>query len=128
MWPFSRRRRPEGATKSDGAPDEVFRGRPPEWSSVAPMPVAARRMDVTIERAFRDGLTAFQDSRVTAEPLGHAVLPEAPAGRVEARALPPLVYVDPPPHPPAPPVETFRAQPAVHVLPTAPKTAAKVQR
>src|SRR5437867_2802346 len=112
MWPFSRRGHRKGATTSDGA-GEVFRAL--EWSSVAPMPVTAPKMDVTIERSFRDGLTAFHDTRVTAEPLGHAVLPDAPAGRVEARPLLPLVFAEP-----AAPVTPVEAAPAFRAPPVTP--------
>src|SRR5438477_9018006 len=114
MWPFSRKSRREGATTNDGATGDVFRA--PEWSSVVPLSLTVPAMDVTIGRSFRDGLTAFQDARVTAEPLGHAVLPDAPAGRVEAQSLPPLVLAEPTPAAPLRPAEAspvFRAQPAV---------------
>src|SRR3954447_26242196 len=99
MWPFSRRRHRDGAATSDGGSGEMFRAQHHEWSSVAPMPMTAPAMDVTIERSFRNGLSTYQDARVTAEPLGHAVLPAAPAGRVEARPLPPLLFAEPVPPP-----------------------------
>ena len=102
MWPWTRRAR---RTAGDAGPVQVEAHRaaapararrpvfsaeapPPGWALVPPMAPLTAPMSLTAgPRSFRNQLVAPRESRITAEPLGHVVSPEAPTGRVEGLAV-----------------------------------------
>lgn len=131
MWPFSRRSRrggddrgadgpptPQEAAQQPGRARSVFGASgPPSWSILPPMSPSLPPLALTLNRFFQGDLASFEDTRLTAVPLGHVVSPEGPAGHVEGLAVlrlvtaqragggegPELVYATPP----APPDEAW---------------------
>lgn len=96
MWPFSRRsgRKAEGSSPAGGPRRRteptgtgVFRPPAPGWSTLPSMPTALPTVDLTLNRSFDRELAAFQETRLTAAPLGHAVSHDAPAGLVRGLAV-----------------------------------------
>lgn len=124
MWPFSRRSRRGGddptadahpgirpSQHADGRARPVFGASgPPSWPSLPPMAPSLPPVVLTLNRFFQGELASFEDTRLTAEPLGHIVSPKGPAGHVEGLAVlrlvtaqrggggrgPELVYAIPP--------------------------------
>ena len=87
MWPFRRHRPPsEPASPTPAAADgPVHRAGPAAWRHAAPMPVVQPTL-ATFDSDFASQLATRADPSFLA-PLGHYVLPDAPAGAVR-RARP----------------------------------------